>query len=257
MGDDWMRISAREIVHRVLTRLEAHHKGILLLHDIKPATAVALPVLLHELKARGYRIVHVVAAAPNRPKTPTIAAEWHVPHPPTARELASREPSMWPRRTPYLVDDPKTTVRAPSLKSFGARETDADVPVALVAVPDSVRNREGAMPWPDGVATAAVRGAEILPIPAAGTFRYHSLSRARLKRQKLEKHDKARVAHPGNHPAPNPDVTGSILNRGAARLESTKSKSHAPQTANRPIDRVLTGHQLLLPKPPATLQPRG
>ena len=40
-------------------RLEAKGRGILLLHDIQPATALALPTLLAELKARGYRIVHV------------------------------------------------------------------------------------------------------------------------------------------------------------------------------------------------------
>jgi peptidoglycan-N-acetylglucosamine deacetylase len=30
------------------------------MHDIKPATARAMPVLLSELKRRGFRIVHVV-----------------------------------------------------------------------------------------------------------------------------------------------------------------------------------------------------
>ena len=46
-----------------LRRLEAKGKGILLLHDIQPATVLALPELLRELKARGYRVVHVVPAA--------------------------------------------------------------------------------------------------------------------------------------------------------------------------------------------------
>jgi peptidoglycan/xylan/chitin deacetylase (PgdA/CDA1 family) len=254
MGDDWMRINAREIVRRVLTRLETHGKGILLLHDIKPATAVGLPILFHELKVRGYRIVHVAAATPDQPKTPTTAAEWQVAHPPSARELASREPSMWPRAAPYRVDEPEITVRAPSLRSFGARESDVRVPIALVATPDSVRNSQETVPWPDGVTTAALRGAEILPIPAAGTFRYHSLSRARAKR---EKHDKAQATRPASHSAPSPDVTGSIHGHSTARPEPKKSKARAPRTADRPIDRVLTGHQLLLPKPPAKLQPRG
>jgi hypothetical protein len=34
-------------------------KGIVLFHDIQPSTARALPVLLADLKAKGYRIVHL------------------------------------------------------------------------------------------------------------------------------------------------------------------------------------------------------
>jgi peptidoglycan/xylan/chitin deacetylase (PgdA/CDA1 family) len=254
MGDDWMRFSARDIVHRVLTRLEAHGKGILLLHDIKPTTAVALPVLLHELKARGYHMVHVVAATPDRPKTPTVAADWHVAHPPTERELASREPSMWPRAARYRIDEPETTIRAPSLRSFGAREASMGVPVELVATPDSVHNGQGVIHWPDGVATAALKGSQILPIPAATTFRYHSLSRARAKRQR---HDKSQTVHSSNQSPPGPDVTGSILRHSAAKTAPKKSKARTQHMADRPIDRVLAGHQLLLPNPAAKLAPRN
>jgi peptidoglycan/xylan/chitin deacetylase (PgdA/CDA1 family) len=79
-ADDWRRIGAAEIVRRALSRLEAKGKGILLLHDTLPATALALPTLLAELKLRGYRIVHVVPASAGRPKTPTLAAAWRL-HP--------------------------------------------------------------------------------------------------------------------------------------------------------------------------------
>jgi len=48
------------------------------LHDIHPATVRALPVLLKELKARGYHIVHVVPASEDRPKTETVAEAWQV-----------------------------------------------------------------------------------------------------------------------------------------------------------------------------------
>ena len=47
-----------------IQRLEAKGKGILLLHDIQARTVAALPKILQELKARGYRIVHVVPATP-------------------------------------------------------------------------------------------------------------------------------------------------------------------------------------------------
>jgi len=69
VADDWFRhISARTIVQRALRRLEAKGRGILLLHDIQPATAMALPTLLKELKVRGFHVVQVVPAG-DRPKS--------------------------------------------------------------------------------------------------------------------------------------------------------------------------------------------
>ena len=49
---------------------------MLLLHDTKPATVLALPVILRELKSRGYRIVHVEPATVDRVKTATLPAQW-------------------------------------------------------------------------------------------------------------------------------------------------------------------------------------
>jgi peptidoglycan/xylan/chitin deacetylase (PgdA/CDA1 family) len=72
-ADDWKRINASEVLHRAISRIEAKRKGILLLHDIQPATVLALPGLLKEFKARGYRIVHVVpseSGGPTRPLDP-------------------------------------------------------------------------------------------------------------------------------------------------------------------------------------------
>jgi len=84
-ADDWKRISDKEILKRALNRLEIHHKGILLLHDIHPGTALMLPTLLRELKARGYHIVHVVPAGPGLPKTATSPEQW-LGHPPKHEE---------------------------------------------------------------------------------------------------------------------------------------------------------------------------
>ncbi len=78
-ADDWRHISSAQVVHFALSRLEAKGKGVLLLHDIQARTQAALPVILRELKARGYRIVHVVPATPDQPKTATDPAQW-VPH---------------------------------------------------------------------------------------------------------------------------------------------------------------------------------
>ena len=59
-----------------LQRLEAKGKGILLLHDIHQRTVEALPIILAELKARGFRIVHIVPASAERPATVTASADW-------------------------------------------------------------------------------------------------------------------------------------------------------------------------------------
>jgi peptidoglycan-N-acetylglucosamine deacetylase len=74
--NDWTHINADEIARRAVSRLEARGKGILLLHDIHEKTALALPVILKELKARGFKIVHVMPATPDRPKTVTSSEQW-------------------------------------------------------------------------------------------------------------------------------------------------------------------------------------
>ena len=83
VADDWRHINDKEIARRAISRIEARGKGILLLHDIHKMTALALPQLLNELKARGYRIVHVVEANAELPKTALPPEQWlaHQEHP--------------------------------------------------------------------------------------------------------------------------------------------------------------------------------
>ena len=81
-ADDWRDVSANRVYELAMQRLERKGKGILLLHDIQPRTVEALPRILRELKVRGYRIVHVVPATPDRPATPTEPQQWLL-HPPS------------------------------------------------------------------------------------------------------------------------------------------------------------------------------
>ena len=83
--DDWWRGSTpKAIVDRAMRRLNEKGRGIILLHDIHPATAMALPMLLKELKANGYHVVQVVAAG-DRPKSlPEVVA-------------TAAEKQAWPR----------------------------------------------------------------------------------------------------------------------------------------------------------------
>jgi peptidoglycan/xylan/chitin deacetylase (PgdA/CDA1 family) len=74
VADDWQRISPDQVLKRALIRLQKHGRGILLLHDIKARTTVALPRLLAALRALNYHVVHVVPAASGDPQvapTPT------------------------------------------------------------------------------------------------------------------------------------------------------------------------------------------
>jgi len=73
--DDWWRGSTPgAIVQRAMRRLNEKGRGIILMHDIHPATALALPLLLKELKANGYKIVHVVAAGEQPKSLPDAVA---------------------------------------------------------------------------------------------------------------------------------------------------------------------------------------
>lgn len=52
-----------QLVKGVMQKLEKSGKGILLMHDIHKNTAKAMPLLLSELKAKGFKIVHIRAKA--------------------------------------------------------------------------------------------------------------------------------------------------------------------------------------------------
>jgi peptidoglycan-N-acetylglucosamine deacetylase len=48
------------VIKSVMTKLEKHGKGIILMHDFQHATADAMPELIRQLKAGGYKVVHMV-----------------------------------------------------------------------------------------------------------------------------------------------------------------------------------------------------
>ena len=48
-----------QVVKSVMAKLQKHGKGIVLMHDFQKATSEAVPQLLAELKAGGYKIVHM------------------------------------------------------------------------------------------------------------------------------------------------------------------------------------------------------
>jgi len=61
---DFKRWSPSKLVAHIMALLDKRGKGIILMHDIQPHTAKALPALLRELKAKGYKIVQLTAKNP-------------------------------------------------------------------------------------------------------------------------------------------------------------------------------------------------
>jgi peptidoglycan-N-acetylglucosamine deacetylase len=60
-----------DVIKSVMTKLEKKGKGIILMHDFQQATAAAIPTLLDQLKAKGYKVVYM------RAKTPlSTLAQW-------------------------------------------------------------------------------------------------------------------------------------------------------------------------------------
>jgi hypothetical protein len=48
------------VIKSVMGQLEKRGKGIILMHDFQHNTAETLPQLLQQLKAAGYKVVHMV-----------------------------------------------------------------------------------------------------------------------------------------------------------------------------------------------------
>ena len=61
---DFTMRKPEQVIKSVMAKLQKHGKGIVLLHDFQHATAEAVPELLNQLKAGGYKIVHMRAKEP-------------------------------------------------------------------------------------------------------------------------------------------------------------------------------------------------
>ena len=173
VADDWTHINAAEIARRAISRLEARGKGVLLLHDIHEKTALAFPVILKELKARGFKIVHVVPATPDRPKTVTAPEQWAVHTTPVQK--------LWPGVADIdMATLPAPALPVPALESFGLADPPGrTVDVAWARSFPRPLLREGRLPapvspWPSLIPPVPVAVAG-LAVPAAENFQYAHL----------------------------------------------------------------------------------
>jgi peptidoglycan/xylan/chitin deacetylase (PgdA/CDA1 family) len=178
LADDWRHVSSSRVYELAIKRLEAKGKGILLLHDIQPRTVAALPRILKELKARGYRIVHVVPATPERPATPTEPQQWQF-YPPSETVAISH----WPKIPNFVFAD-TAMLPVPSLSEMDWREAG----LMTLALPfDRVKRLVGGIPlprealWPRQLTLAQQGAAAALPIPAESVFEIREGLRALMQ----------------------------------------------------------------------------
>jgi peptidoglycan-N-acetylglucosamine deacetylase len=238
-GDDWTHISNKEIVRRSIARLEARGRGILLLHDIQPATALGLQELLRELKVRGFKVVHVVQATPELPKTASLPEQW------IAR---ADKPSYWPRVDIANAVFPEPVLDAPSPRNFGIADPSGTYPHGAT---DRLRagDRDVPLPpivlWPRSIKLVALSPPVMMPAPAAENFRYSRVWQARSNLPQ-------RVAR-RSHTKKDATATSSASPNGApaptARAKTAKDPSHQAPRPPRP-----TGHQF--PPRPAAAVPQ-
>jgi len=160
-ADDWRPVSARRVHELAIQRLKGKGKGILLLHDIQPRTVAALPGILRDLKAGGYRIVHVVPATAEQPATPTEPIQWLL-DPPSGNVPIAR----WPK-VPHFVFATTAQLAVPQMT-----ESWWDDSAVLGGMFDRTKRLHGVplphqAPWPLRMVQFASADGEALPLPAS------------------------------------------------------------------------------------------
>ena len=183
LADDWRHVSASRVYDLAIQRLEGKGRGILLLHDIQARTVAALPRILHELKARGYRIVHVVPATSELSATPTEPPQWQL-HPPSETVAISH----WPKIPNFFYAD-AGTLPAPSLSDLDWHDGKLPLSEPLDRAKGLVRGvplpREAPwprQPWPRQSPLALESAAIALPVPAQSIFEIQEKRRAATQR---------------------------------------------------------------------------
>jgi peptidoglycan/xylan/chitin deacetylase (PgdA/CDA1 family) len=169
VADDWFRrIGPSQIISRAMSRIEAKGRGMLLLHDIHPWTAVALPGLLKELKDHGFHIVQVV---PSATVPPMIAARsgWTVAWS-MAEQTVLDDSSAGPKWPTKLADNPSADTAdlpAPDEGAFDPNYALAQA-AANATSTDSASIEAGIEtgPWPYQVALALPSAGAQLPAPS-------------------------------------------------------------------------------------------
>jgi peptidoglycan/xylan/chitin deacetylase (PgdA/CDA1 family) len=183
LADDWRNISGAKVHELAMKRLEARGRGILLLHDIQARTVAALPKILADLKAKNYRIVHVVPATPDRPATPTEPEDWLVHRPSDETPVAH-----WPAITPTNLAGADTRARA-TLDDFGNLDLP---PAAARSLPKPS--------WPRPAVKARIATAPALPAPSASLFAWPPAAPLSARRHQVVRVEGQATGKPAGRP---------------------------------------------------------
>jgi peptidoglycan-N-acetylglucosamine deacetylase len=219
-ADDWRHISSSRVYDLAMQRIEAKGKGILLLHDIQARTVAALPRILHELKARGYRIVHVVPATPELPATSTDPQQWQL-HP-TSETVAI---SHWPK-IPNFVFAEAGMLPAPSLSDvdgLDGRLVPSEEPFDRAGRPSRGVPLPQEAPWPGQSPLAPGDAASALPVPALSIFEIQENPRATAQ-SLLPPSQHAEQTLPSNREADG--IAKLISGDGSAPRRTMHGKTH-------------------------------
>ncbi len=105
---DYKSKSAPAVHQEILNQLAAEGKGIILFHDIQPATAQALPGLLEALKAKGYKVVHLKPKSmiTTLPEFDTLARDANA-----RKQMAAATQPLAPRAVTWGSANPALTAR--------------------------------------------------------------------------------------------------------------------------------------------------
>jgi peptidoglycan-N-acetylglucosamine deacetylase len=112
------------LVRETLAKIETQKGGIVLFHDIKVTTAKALPIILSELKSRGYRVVHLTSKHALVPDA-ALAAEFGAKLAHVSAGAPRRLMPFYGTTGPVAATAGEVTLLAPDGKAF--QETAAKV----------------------------------------------------------------------------------------------------------------------------------
>jgi peptidoglycan-N-acetylglucosamine deacetylase len=230
LADDWHRISSAKVHDLAMKRLDEMGKGILLLHDIQARTVGALPNILRDMKARGYRIVHVVPATLQDPATPTEPEQWQM-HPPSETKPIAR----WPK-LPNFVYAENEMLPVPAGLDFDP--TEGSVSLSLAS---AVRGRGVPLPkeapWPrltDPLQVASVDPS--FPVPSATLFEIPEKARATIQPFPISMHHFAEGEIPAGAKVAAASEPRGRRGRGGRqirRIARAAPAAHAPAAARQ------------------------
>lgn len=141
--------SPAKLASRTINAIEQARGGIVLFHDIKAATAKALPTILRALKDRGYRIVHMVARKPVEPLAVATASVEKLVKPTDLAKLEENAPlPFYGRIGPVTEEEAREAseelIEPPRRERAKARATSKADDEAAIAGDTSSRSRKDA-----------------------------------------------------------------------------------------------------------------